>query len=218
MSDFDSQEALLTALSETILHHDDEKMEHLLNAVVKEGVSPEKIKQKLIIGLESAKSRIMTNHLSMAEFLVCLDTAIHGLENVALSGSRENETQKNNRIVIGVVKGDPHDLGKTIIESVYRAYGYTIFDMGSNVSVEKFLKGIEQHQATILAISAMMSTSTVNVEPIIHEAKKRFPHIAAIVGGAYMNEKLATSYGADAYSENALTVIENTETIMNNGR
>jgi 5-methyltetrahydrofolate--homocysteine methyltransferase len=212
----DSNKVLLKQLAETVIKHDDNKMDSLLSMVVAKDIALTDIRQSIVIGLEETRSQIMANSLSMAEFLVCLDTAIKGLESPLLLKNGEKIHENGNVIVIGVVEGDPHDFGKTIIAGVYKAYGYKVIDLGSNVSTSKFIKSIKQYNANILAISAMMSTTTANVKEVISEAKSKSNDLAVIVGGAYMNKKLAKSYGADGYSETALTAIEYTEAMLNN--
>jgi 5-methyltetrahydrofolate--homocysteine methyltransferase len=128
---------------------------------------------------------------------------------------RNEEGDKANEgeipLVIGFVEGDPHDLGKNIIAAIYRNYGYRLFDLGRDVSKERFVKSAQENRARVLALSAMMSTTAMIMRDIIQEVKAESPDTVVIVGGAPLDETLARSYGADGYAETAVTILEETE-------
>jgi 5-methyltetrahydrofolate--homocysteine methyltransferase len=114
-------------------------------------------------------------------------------------------------LVIGVVRGDPHDMGKSIVAGVYKAYGYNVIDLGCQVPADEFVQAVLENDAGILALSAMMSTTMGEMLDIVREVKERSPATAVMVGGAPLDRALAVEYGADGYAESAVSVLEETE-------
>jgi 5-methyltetrahydrofolate--homocysteine methyltransferase len=153
----------------------------------------------------------MSNEQPLPDLLLSIDTVIAGLNRLAPLTEGGRPVGEGTRLVIGVVEGDPHDMGKNIIAAVYRAYGYQVFDLGCQVPNEKFVKGVIDHKAEILALSAMMSTTVKAMRDIIREVKSQLPDTVVLVGGAPMDANLARKFGADGYAETAVTVLEETQ-------
>jgi 5-methyltetrahydrofolate--homocysteine methyltransferase len=202
---------LLDNLENTIQIHNIKEISNILDNALEFGVSPNKIRQALVNGIGKARHQLMSNKVPIAEFLLCMDTMNEGLNKLAPLLNKENPFGKGIHLVIGVVEGDPHDLGKNIISGIYKAYGYEVFDLGRDVPKDTFIKKVQENNAKVLALSAMMSTTAVSMRDIINEVKFKFPDTLVIVGGAPFDKVLAMTYGADAYAESASTVIEETE-------
>jgi len=118
------------------------------------------------------------------------------------------------RVVIGVVEGDVHDMGKNIVAAVLEACGYQVYDLGRNVPNETFLETVRTTKPDILALSTMMSTPFANMRILIEMAKTMYPHTAIIVGGAPFDADLARRMGADGYAENAITAPDETNKLL----
>jgi len=179
-------------------------------------IDREEIKTTMIRAVEAVRHKLMSNKMSIPEFLLSIDTMFMALD--IISKEKADPTQTKGSIVIGLVEGDPHDLGKNIISRVYQAYGYRVLDLGREVSRDAFVKAVHETKADILALSAMMSTTMTEMEGIIQEIKLRYPDTVVMVGGAPMDREIARRYGADGYADSALSVIEETETALDNAR
>ena len=202
---------LLKNLETALCKHDDEMMGETLDAALNAGVSAADIHHALIQGLEQVRHQLMSNDTSIPDFLLCIDTMTAGLDRLSAFRKGDKANEGEIPIVIGVVEGDPHDLGKNIIAAIYKNCGYRVFDLGRDVSKESFIKSVKEHMPRVLALSAMMSTTAMVMRDIIQEVKAESPDIVVIVGGAPLDETLARSYGADGYAETAVTVLEETE-------
>jgi len=210
---------LLSRLHESILNHRQDSMLELLAVASEEGISSKELHRGIVDGLEQARLKLMSNRVPVAEFLLCIDTAKKGLEKTAAQKQDLYQSEIiGYPLVIGVVEGDPHDIGKDIVAEIYRFHGFQVFDLGCNVTQEEFLAGVDDHQAEVLALSAMMSTTMQCMKAIIREVKNRHPHTAVIVGGAPLNSILARSFGADSYAESALEAIEKTHEMLETRR
>jgi len=198
---------LLKNLEEVVWKHSDKIVGETLDEALNAGIAPNDIRHALIQGFEHVRRRLMSNEVSIPDILLCLDKVTEGLNSISVAKA----TGEGFPLVIGVVEGDPHDLGKNIIARIYKTYGYRVFDLGRDVPRKLFVKGVQENKAKVLALSAMMSTTMVEMRDIIQEVKVKYPRTAVIVGGAPVDETLARSWGADGYAETAVTVLEETQ-------
>jgi len=202
--------ALLESLQTAVAQHDRETIGSMIDRALDARMSASEVHDAILSGLDRVRHKFMSNEQSLPDFLLSIDTVIEGLNRVSSLHEGHSSVGDGIPLVIGVVDGDPHDLGKNIIAAVYRAYGFRVFDLGCQVPKERFVSSVLDHQAEILALSAMMSTTVVAMRDIIRGVKSRAPDTVILVGGAPMDETLARSYGADGYAETAVTVLEET--------
>jgi methylmalonyl-CoA mutase cobalamin-binding domain/chain len=201
---------LLEELQTAVSRHDNETMRATIGQALDEQVAVPDLYHALTSGLEQVRHKLMSNDTSLPDFLLCIDTVTEGLERI-YPGAAPGADPDGIPLVIGVVEGDPHDLGKNVIAAIYRAFGYRVFDLGCQVPNEAFVKGVVENDAQVLALSAMMSTTVVSMQDIIREVKATSPDTVIMVGGAYLDETMAWRYGADGYAETAVTVLEETK-------
>jgi methanogenic corrinoid protein MtbC1 len=113
---------------------------------------------------------------------------------------------RDDAVVIGVVEGDVHDMGKNIVAGVLEASGYRVVDLGKDVPRDRFLESLKKTKASLLALSTMMSTPLENMRDVIEWVRRLHPEVKILVGGAPLDERLARSIGADGYAEGAADV------------
>jgi methylmalonyl-CoA mutase cobalamin-binding domain/chain len=203
--------ALLESLHAAVARHDRETLGSTIDRARDARMPASEVHDAILSGLDRVRHRFMSNEQSLPDFLLSIDTVIEGLERVSSLEQGSSSVGDGIPLVIGVVEGDPHDMGKNIIAAVYRAYGFRVLDLGCQVPKEEFVRSVLDHQAEILALSAMMSTTVVAMRDIIRGVKAKAPDTVVLVGGAPMDETLARSYGADGYAETAVTVLEETQ-------
>ncbi len=200
-----------TGACEGAVHAGDrQRLANLVVQAYSEGMSPAGMREGLLNGLERARRELMTSRLSLPEFLLAMDVVNHGMEKIAEFDDPDRD-DAGIPLVIGVVQDDPHDLGKNIIAGVYRAYGYRVVDLGRSVEKERFLEAVRIHGARILALSAMMSTTTPFMGEVITAVRSRGDRVVVMAGGAFIDAAMAARFGADGYAESAVTVIEKTK-------
>ena len=111
-------------------------------------------------------------------------------------------------IVLGVVEGDVHDIGKNLVKMMFDVAGWTVYDLGKDVPLEKFVEEHLKTDSDIVAMSALMTTSMVAIPKAIEMIRARNPKAIIMVGGAPINADVALRYGADGYAETAGTAVE----------
>jgi len=201
-----------THLREALLHHGPDAVGPSVDAALQAGAAPGAIRELLLGRVESMRSHLMSNTVSIPELLLEIDAAFAGLEH--LSRVTPEEPGERKTIVIGVVRGDPHDLGKNIVARIYEIHGYRVVDLGRDVADDSFVAAVRHEDADLLALSAMMSTTSVAMKGIIGKVRRESPRTRVIVGGASLDARIATAYGADAYAETVKDVIEQTSRIF----
>jgi methanogenic corrinoid protein MtbC1 len=113
-------------------------------------------------------------------------------------------------MVVGTVKGDIHDIGKNLVGMMMEGAGFEVIDLGINVEADVYIDAIETHQATILGMSALLTTTMPYMKVVIDTMKERGirDDYIVLVGGAPLNEEFGEAIGADAYCRDAATAVE----------
>ncbi|NRA21424.1 MAG: corrinoid protein [Oceanospirillaceae bacterium] len=114
------------------------------------------------------------------------------------------------KMVIGTVKGDIHDIGKNLVAMMMEGAGFEVIDLGINISVEKYLAALEEHQPDILGMSALLTTTMPYMKVVIDTMKEqgiREDYIV-LVGGAPLNQEFGDAVGADGYCRDAAITVD----------
>ncbi len=113
-------------------------------------------------------------------------------------------------MVVGTVKGDIHDIGKNLVGMMMEGAGFEIIDLGINCEADKYIAALEEHDETILGMSALLTTTMPYMKVVIDTLKERGirDDYIVMVGGAPLNEEFGEAVGADAYCRDAATAVE----------
>ncbi len=113
-------------------------------------------------------------------------------------------------MVVGTVKGDIHDIGKNLVGMMMEGAGFEVIDLGINVEADVYIDALETNQATILGMSALLTTTMPYMKVVIDTMKERGirDDYIVLVGGAPLNEEFGEAIGADAYCRDAATAVE----------
>ncbi len=126
------------------------------------------------------------------------------------SALRQSKFSSKGTFVIGTVFGDIHDVGKNIVTILMEGLGFTVIDLGVDVSAETFVTAVNNHKPAVVGLSALLTTTMLEMGNIISAIRKNessaVPKI--IVGGAPVTKKFAEEIGADGYGEDAMSGVE----------
>ncbi len=128
--------------------------------------------------------------------------------SMSVSGSERNAKGK---IVLATVKGDIHDIGKNIVKVLLENYGYDVIDLGKDVPKEYVVEAVLKNEATLVGLSALMTTTVPSMEETIVELRKEAPDCKVIVGGAVLTQEYADMIKADAYCKDAMEAVRYAE-------
>ncbi|MFH1015412.1 MAG: cobalamin-dependent protein, partial [Chloroflexota bacterium] len=143
------------------------------------------------------------------ELLMCADALYAGLNilkpAVDASGRRAGAKAS---IVLGVVEGDVHDIGKNLVKLMFEAAGWTVYDLGRDVPLDKFVEELVKTNCDIVGISAMMTTSMLAMPVVIKKLRAQNPNVRIMLGGAPITQDAVEMYGADGYAKSAGTAVD----------
>jgi len=119
-------------------------------------------------------------------------------------------------VVIGTAQGDLHDIGKNLVAMMLEGAGFKVFNLGRDVAPEKFVAAVQEHNANIVGISALMTTTMPGMKRTVDALVKAGlrDRVKVMVGGAPLNEQFANAIGADAYCRDAAVAVETAKTFM----
>ena len=130
--------------------------------------------------------------------------AIEYLEPMLSSG---DETGPKVTIVIATVEGDIHDIGKNLVALMLRNYGYEVIDLGKDVQADKIIAAAKEHNASIIVLSALMTTTMMRMKDTIALKQKENLNVKVMIGGAVTTQSFADEIGADGYSKDAADAV-----------
>ena len=168
------------------------------------------LSQALIEGMRIVGIDFRDGTLFVPEVLQCAGAMKSGMELLrpilASTGSRASL----GKFVIGTVKGDIHDIGKNLVGMMLEGAGFEVIDLGINNPVDNYLAAIDQHQPTVLGMSALLTTTMPYMGVVIEELDKRgiLKSLPVMVGGAPLNQEFADAIGATKYGRDAAVSAE----------
>jgi len=174
-----------------------------------EGISPQIIMDEHLIPAMSEVGRLFEEGEYFVPELMISARAMQAVMkelNPLLAGSG---VQKIGRVVIGTVKGDFHDIGKNLVAAMLEGGGFEVVDLGVDVSAEKFVEAAREQTGTLIAMSALLTTTMPQMKSVIEklEADGLRSTSKIIIGGAPVTDEFAKKIGADGYSDNASTAV-----------
>ena len=198
---------LIKGLYDAVVNMDEEAAVEFSHAILEEGIDAY---QAIMNGLTAAMDRVGVLYVNreyfVPELLLCADALYAGL-NILRPHIKADETQAKEQIVIGVVEGDIHDIGKNLVKVMFDAAGWTVHDLGRDVKLERFVEEQQRTNSDVVGLSTLMTTSMVALPKVIQMIKTQAPNVAVMVGGAPLTREIASSYGADGYADNAGEVV-----------
>lgn len=195
----------LQPLYTAILEGDAPAAESLVQQALCEGVDPQKLLDGYMIpAMDEVGKRFEANEYFVPELLIAARAMKKGLELLRPLLAERGEKPLG-RVVIGTVRGDLHDIGKNLVAAMLEGGGFEVIDLGVDVTPEKFIAAVREHDAHIVAMSALLTTTMPGMKSILEalqEAGIR-DQVKVMIGGAPVTRRYAEEIGADAFSDNA---------------
>lgn len=188
-------------LNRAILEYDDALCVQLCKKALEQGLSPlDIIKLGLTAGMEQVGTYYQSGKYFIPELLLCSDTLYAGLEVVKPHLKADPTSQQPGKIVMGVVEGDNHDIGKNLLKAMFTASQWEVHDLGKDVPCHRFVEQVQVVNADVVALSALMTTTMMAMPEVITRLREVRPNISIIVGGAALSGDVAKKFGADGYA------------------
>ncbi len=206
----------LERISEALQKGEAEKITELVRLALTEQRSPEEILDNgLIEGMNIIGVKFKEHEIFLPEVLMAARAMYAGLDvlNPLLA---QTGVKKIGKVVLGTVKGDLHDIGKNLVKMMLEGTGFEVFDLGVDVSADKFIAAVREHQPDIVAMSALLTTTMVFMSEVINSLQSADlrKKVKVIIGGAPVTQHYADQIGADCYSPDAATAAEDAKRLI----
>ncbi len=201
---------ILKGLFEAVVQFEEEDAAKWAQVVLAEGVDPfAAAMEGLAAGMMEVGEKYNRKEYFVPELLMCADALYAGLDILkpAIQASGRRSEVKGS-IVLGVVEGDVHDIGKNMVKLMFEVAGWTVYDLGKDVPLEKFVEEQLRTDSEIVGISALMTTSMLAMPEVIKKLRTRNPNVKIMLGGAPVSAEVAEKYGADGYARSAGTAVD----------
>jgi 5-methyltetrahydrofolate--homocysteine methyltransferase len=175
---------------------------------VNEGMDPRTVLDAMTAAMEVIGAKFQCNEIYVPEMLIsarAMKEATAVLEPVLVkAGIRPEHTA-----VLGTIKGDLHDIGKNLVGMMWKGANIEVIDLGTNVTPERFVEAAKEHGATIVGISALLTTTMVGMKDVVTAIRAaNLADVKVIVGGAPLTQDFADMIGADGYASDAASAVE----------
>jgi corrinoid protein of di/trimethylamine methyltransferase len=201
---------ILKGLHNAVLNFEEDDAVKWAKTALEEGVDPfVATMEGLAGGMMEAGEKYNNKEYFVPELLMCADALYAGLgllKPAVEKSGRKSEVKGS--IVLGVVEGDVHDIGKNLVKLMFEVAGWTVYDLGKDVPLDKFVEEQIRTGSDVVGISALMTTSMLNMPVVIKKLRAKNPKVRIMLGGAPLNPEVVEKYGADGYAKNAGTAVD----------
>lgn len=204
-----TKEELIAELGRCVLEMEDEEVVDVAREYAAAGHDPaEGVLRGLVSGMNGAARLYEEEEYFVPELLMCSSAMYNGLEVLKPLIPKGAGASKG-KVVIGVVEGDTHDIGKNLVKVMLEAGGYETVDLGRDVPPARFVDAAVGEGAQVIALSTLMTTSMPNMRRVIELLEERGvrDRFKVIVGGGPVSQAYADTIGADAYSTDAVDAV-----------
>lgn len=202
MSDYQS-------LSEVVMKGNRAEAKRLVQLLIDAGEKPQDIVEKgLVPGMSAIGEKFKRNEAFVPEMLIAaraMKESMALLEPLLVKAG----IQPKYRAVIGTVQGDLHDIGKNLVAMMWRGANIGVVDLGTNVPAEKFIAAAREHNAHIIGLSALLTTTMPAMKDTVAKVREAgLKDVKVLIGGAPITQEFATQIGADAFSPDAASAVD----------
>ena len=199
------KEQLFEKISEAVVEMEDEEVVDLCNESLRLKIpADETINQGLIKGMDRVGALYEEQEYFLPEVLICSDTLNEGID-ILKPYVEVDKLDNPVKIVIGVIEGDTHDIGKNLVKIMMEAAGFQVYDLGRDVPVDEFINQAEKVGANFICVSTLMTTTMGNMRKLIEKLVDRGlrDKYRVMIGGGPISQKFADEIGADDYTVDA---------------
>jgi 5-methyltetrahydrofolate--homocysteine methyltransferase len=180
------------------------------------GTSPKDIlDQALIAGMDKVGDLFKCNEIYVPEVLLAAKSMQQAMQILKPHLVKQG-VEPRGKVVVGTVRGDLHDIGKNLVAMMLEGAGFEIVDLGNDVTAERFVEAAIEHEAGVIGMSALLTTTMHVMKDTIEILRTRDParKIRTMIGGAPVTQNYATEIGADGYGDDAATAVDLAKSFM----
>jgi 5-methyltetrahydrofolate--homocysteine methyltransferase len=207
---------MVQEIAECLQRGEDDRVGELVRHAITSGLPAEQILNNgLIAGMNVVGEQFRLREIFLPDVLMAARAMYAGLDLLKPLLARDGVPVAG-RIVLGSVQGDLHDIGKNLVAIMLKGAGFDVIDLGHDVPAARFVDAAVEHDATIIGLSALLTTTMVVMEDVIGIVRSRglSGRLRVIVGGAPVSEAWARDIGADGYAFDAANAVERVRALV----
>jgi len=188
----------------------------LVKQAMDAGLPPEQIlNQGLIAGMSEVGRLFESGEFFVPEMLISARAMKAGLELLRPALAAAN-VQAVGKVMLGTVQGDLHDIGKNLVGMMLEGAGFEVIDLGTDVSPDRFVAAVKQHQPNLVGLSALLTTTMPKMKATVEALQESGlrPSVKVMIGGAPVTDKYAGDIGADVYAPDASSAAPRARQVM----
>jgi 5-methyltetrahydrofolate--homocysteine methyltransferase len=202
---------LYGVISRAVMEGEDEEAARVAGEALEAGLPPIEIMQRgAVDGIRKLGEAWKANQVFLPEVILAADAFKAAMAAVQPHLAEGEGLSKGRKIVVGVVPGDVHDLGKSIVIAMWASAGFEVIDLGIDVPLERFVAAVREHRPAILGLGAYMTTTMLRMRDVIAELEKEGLRegVKVMVGGVPTSQEFADEIGADAWGKDAMDAMD----------
>ena len=206
----------MESLAEALQRGDDAAVRERTRAAIEAGRPPAAIlNEGLLAGMSVVGEQFRTHQIFLPEVLLAARAMYAGLELLKPLLVRDKVPMLG-KVVIGTIRGDLHDIGKNLVGIMLQGAGFEVIDLGKDVPPERFVETAVEHEAPVIGMSALLTTTMVGMKEVVEILRARGYQgkIKTIVGGAPVSAGFAREIGADDYGFDAASAVTHIKALL----
>ena len=199
---------ILKSIAENVQSGDDKKVVELVNQSLKAKTPPLDILEKgLVPGIQALGKCFKEGTAYLPEVLIATRAMNRGVE--ALKPYMANvKVISKGKVLIGTVEGDMHDIGKNLVKLMLESNGFTVEDLGADVTSDAFVAAAKASKPDLVAMSALLTMTMTAMPRVVEGLKKAGLKLKVMIGGAPITREFATQIGAEGFAEDCVTAVD----------
>jgi 5-methyltetrahydrofolate--homocysteine methyltransferase len=207
---------VLAQIAVHLVRGDEDQVSELTRHAIQQGLPPKRILDDgLIAGMQRVGELFKCHEIYLPDVLMAAQAMNAGLEHLKPLLIKEGIPTLG-KVVLGSVQGDLHDIGKNLVGVLLKGAGFEVIDLGSDVAPERFVEAAQTHQAPVIGMSALLTTTMPVMGRVVSLLQERglAGRTKTIIGGAPVTEKFAREIGVDAYGYDAANAVERVKALL----
>jgi 5-methyltetrahydrofolate--homocysteine methyltransferase len=203
----------LAALTAAVEAGDRKSATEFTSDAIRAGIEPKVILDAMTEAMANVGARFSANEIYVPEMLVsarAMKESMVLLEPLLIGAG----IHPAHTAVIGTIKGDLHDIGKNLVGMMWKGANIEVIDLGTNVTAGQFVEAAREHNASVVAVSALLTTTMVGMRDVVAAVRESLPGTRVVIGGAPVTQAYADEIGADGYSPDAAAAVELIKRLM----
>ena len=185
-----------------------EGADELTKKALEMGIPPTEVLNKgLVIGMGKVGVKFRENKVFVPQVLMSAKAMSFGMAHLK-PFFNDGSVVRKGKIIIGTVEGDLHDIGKNLVAMMVEGSGWEVIDLGTDVKAEKFVESVKANPGAVVCLSALLTTTMVNMEKIGKAVKEAVPGTLVAIGGAPVTQDYSNKIGMDIYSADPQGLID----------